>query len=72
MPEKPRRPEFYQPPTRAIRQRVADEGNVPGNPSASALLIIAALCLLGLGLLHLGTLYGPSHVVQTQPATTTK
>jgi hypothetical protein len=60
MSEEPRRREFYQPPTQVIRQRVADEGNVPGNPSASALLIIV------------GTLYGPSHIVQTQPATTTK
>ncbi len=45
-----------------VRQPVADEGNVPGRPSTSAALLIAIVLLLGLGLMHVAALYGPSHV----------
>jgi hypothetical protein len=45
-----------------VRQQVADEGNVPGRPSTSAALVIAIILLLGLGLMHVAALYGPSHV----------
>ena len=50
----------------AVRQRVADEGNVPGRPSTSAALVIAIILLVGLGLMHVASLYGPSHVARSQ------
>src|SRR5437016_1026247 len=50
----------------AVTQHVADEGNVPGRPSTSAALMIAFILLIGLGLMHLTSLYGPSHVVRSQ------
>ena len=52
----------------AVRQQVADEGNVPGRPSTSAALMIAIILMIGLGLMHLASLYGPSHVVRSQSA----
>ena len=50
----------------AVTQRVADEGNVPGRPTASAALMIAIILLIGLGLMHVASLYGPSHVSRSQ------
>ena len=52
----------------AVTQHVADEGNVPGRPSTFAALMIAIILLIGLGLMHLASLYGPSHVVRSQSA----
>jgi len=49
----------------AVTQHVADEGNVPGRPMTSAALMIAIL-LIGLGLMHVASLYGPSHVSRSQ------
>jgi hypothetical protein len=45
----------------AVRQRVADEGNQPGEPSFKAIAFIFMLLLVGLGLMYLGASYGPSH-----------
>ena len=50
----------------AVTQHVADEGNVPGRPSTSAALMIAIILLIGLGLMHVASLYGPSHVSRSQ------
>jgi hypothetical protein len=47
-------------------QSVADEGNVPDRPSTSAALVIAIILLIGLGLMHVASLYGPSHVARSQ------
>ena len=45
-----------------VTEHVADEGNVPGRPSAPALALIALILLAGLGLLHVASMYRPSHV----------
>ena len=50
----------------AVTQRVADEGNVPGRPTTSAALMIAIILLIGLGLMHVASLYGSSHVSPSQ------
>jgi hypothetical protein len=41
---------------------VADEGNVPGRSSTAAVLFIALILAAGLALIHLASLYGPSHL----------
>jgi hypothetical protein len=49
-----KQPQDTQPrPEPPIRQKVADEGNVPGRPYPVALLVIIAVMLVGLGLLYL-------------------
>ena len=50
-----------------VTEQVADEGNVPGTPFTSALILIALILFLGLALMHVASMYGPSHVPwQTQ------
>jgi len=45
-----------------VTEHVADEGNIPGRSSTSALALIALILLAGLGLMHVASMYGPSHV----------
>jgi len=51
-----------------VTEHVADEGNIPGRPSTSALALIALILLAGLGLMHVASMYGPSHVVREAPS----
>jgi hypothetical protein len=54
---------------REVTRQVADEGNIPGWPSTAALFVIALIVLLGLGLMHVASLYGPSHVPRQAQST---
>jgi hypothetical protein len=47
-----------------VTEHVADEGSVPGRPSTIALALIALILLAGLGLIHVASMYGPSHVAR--------
>jgi hypothetical protein len=49
-------PESFRARQRAIENKVADEGNVPGTPSAAGPLLLLLLLLGGLGLLYLAAL----------------
>ena len=50
----------------AVTQRVADESNISAGPLTSAALMIAIILLIGLGLMHVASLYGSSHVSPSQ------
>ncbi len=54
--------QYDLPPEEEVKQRVADEGNPPGEPSFKAIAFIFMLLALGLGLIYLGATYGPSHI----------
>jgi hypothetical protein len=53
--------------TNAVKQQIADEGNVPGQPSTPGILVIAIIVLIGIGLIYLASAYAPSHPPRTAP-----
>jgi hypothetical protein len=52
----------------SVTQQVADEGNVPGQPSTRGILLIAIFVLIGLGLIYIATAYMADHP-RTAPQT---
>ena len=51
-----------------VTEHVADEGNIPGRPSTSALAVIALILLAGLGLMYVASMHGPSQVAHEAPS----
>jgi hypothetical protein len=53
------------PPTRIIR-----EDDVMRQPGTLAVMLLAVGIIVGLGFMYLGTSFGPSSVIETDPAIT--
>ena len=50
-----------------VTVQVADEGNVPGQPSAPGILLIAVIVLIGLVLIYVASSYASSHPPNSPP-----
>ena len=53
--------------TDAVTENVADEGNIPGPPSASPILAIVIILLIAVGLIYLASTYAPSQLPRATP-----
>jgi hypothetical protein len=59
--ERPMTVDREPPESNTLRQRVADEGNVPGQPSTRGIVLLAIFVLIGLGLIYLASSYQADH-----------